>query len=424
MHRTLLLPLAAGCVLATPGAAQTPPPTARLLQLAQQRIAAAQLDSADVVLRAALESAAYQMDSVSVFVWRGILEHLRGSDSLAHLNFRQAVALNPAIRVAGLQDISPGLADIFDAEMRAVRIHHATDLEEQPAWRSGPAVVYPPELRRRGVGGRAVVRAVVDTLGHVDPRSIEVLETPDSALVEPLQEMMRAATFTPGRVGGRPVRSATSLALDLRPAPPARVLRPTQLVTAARAQLAARRPDSALTLLREALDPAAQASQGERVYALIVQGLAWTAAGRDSLATAAFDEGLAGYRDLTARGVDLAPFLRRLADSLRLGRRAAALAKPTAVGAVDDQPALVSHPPIRYAPEMQALRVGGTVIVEATLDTTGRVLPATVKIVQSPNSVFNAEARRVVLVAVYRPARAGGRAVRAVIRQPITFAPY
>jgi TonB family protein len=91
---------------------------------------------------------------------------------------------------------------------------------------------------------------------------------------------------------------------------------------------------------------------------------------------------------------------------------------------VDEQPTLVTHPPIRYALEMQALRVGGTLIVESTLDTTGHVIPSSVKIVQSPNPMFDAEARRVVLAATYRPARQGGKAVRTVIRQPITFAPY
>jgi TonB family protein len=94
------------------------------------------------------------------------------------------------------------------------------------------------------------------------------------------------------------------------------------------------------------------------------------------------------------------------------------------VGTVDERPALVTYPAIRYAPEMQALRIGGTVIVEATLDTTGRVLPATVKVVQTPNPVFDAEAKRVVVAAVYRPARIHGRATRVTIRQPITFAAY
>jgi TonB family protein len=96
----------------------------------------------------------------------------------------------------------------------------------------------------------------------------------------------------------------------------------------------------------------------------------------------------------------------------------------TVVGVADEAPALLSHPDIRYAPEMQALRIGGTVIVEATLDTTGHVLPATVKVVQTPNPVFDAEAKRVVVAAMYRPARVNRKAAKVTIRQPITFAAY
>jgi TonB family protein len=419
-------PRLAVALLLVPAGLAAQSPIAQLLQTAQRHVADRQLDSADAALDAALRSATYLMDSVSVYVWRGVVGHLRGSDSLARLSFRQALTLNGGTSVRGLDQISPGLAELFDAESRAMHVRDPSELDEKPAWHAGPGVVYPREVRRRRVAGLAVVTAIVDTLGRVEPRSVQVLETPDSGLIEPLKQMMLATTFNPGRVRGRPVRSSMSLALNL--APPS-LGSPTQLVRAAREQLASRHTDSALALLDEVLDPATHASEGERVYALLVQGLAWTARKRDSLANTAFDTALAGYRDLTARGVDLAPFLRRLADSVRLARRAVAraagpLGAPTAVGAVDQQPALVSHPPIRYAPEMQALRVGGTVTVEATLDTTGRVVPATVKVIQSPNPIFDAEARRVVIAAVYRPARTGGRAVRATIRQPITFAAY
>jgi len=160
-----------------------------------------------------------------------------------------------------------------------------------------------------------------------------------------------------------------------------------------------------------------------------VRGIAASRAGRDSAGRADLDEGLALYQGLSARGVDLAPLLRRLADSVRLSRRApkapgATMPAPTAVGAVDEQPAIASHPPIRYPPEMQALRVDGAVLVEAALDATGHVEPGSAKIVQSPNHAFDDEALRVVRGSVYRPARSKGRAVRAVIRQAITFVNY
>jgi TonB family protein len=233
--------------------------------------------------------------------------------------------------------------------------------------------------------------------------------------------MRLAATFTPGRVKGQVVRSTIDLSFTLTPPAPRS---PTTLVGAARDQLRAHHADSALALTEEALDSTNQATAGERVYALLVQGLALHQKGRDSLAAVSFDAGITGYRDLTARGTDLAPFLKRLADSIRISRRAVPLETPVVVGTVDEPPALLRRPPIRYAPEMQSLRIGGTVVVEAILDTTGRVLPATVKIVQTPNPVFDAESKRVVQAAVYRPARVHGRPARATIRQPITFAAY
>ena len=389
---------------------------------ARSLIAAGQLLQADAALDHGLESALYVMDSVNVFVWRGILEYLRGSDSLARLNFRRALALNQIVSVRGLDKISPGLADVFDAEARPFRVFSASQLDEPAAWRSGPSLVYPVELRRRRLGGHALMRAVVDTLGHIEGRTFSILESPDSAFNVPLQRMVFAAQFTPGRVKGHPVRSTIDLGFTLNPPAPEN---PTTLISAAREQLRRHRADSALALTAAALDSANNATPGERVYARLVEGSAWHEKGNDSLAARSFDAGLAGYRDLTARGVDLAPFLKRFADSLRLRRHAATpFATPSVVGQIDEPPLLISHPPIRYAPEMQALRIGGTVIVKAILDTTGRVLPATMKVVESPNPIFNAESRRVVLAALYRPARIHGRPARVTIRQTITFAAY
>jgi len=389
---------------------------------ARSLIAAGQLLQADAALDHGLESALYVMDSVNVFVWRGILEYLRGSDSLARLNFRRALALNQIVSVRGLDKISPGLADVFDAEARPFRVFSASQLDEPAAWRSGPSLVYPVELRRRRLGGHALMRAVVDTLGHIEGRTFSILESPDSAFNVPLQRMVFAAQFTPGRVKGHPVRSTIDLGFTLNPPAPEN---PTTLISAAREQLRRHRADSALALTAAALDSANNATPGERVYARLVEGSAWHEKGNDSLAARSFDAGLAGYRDLTARGVDLAPFLKRFADSLRLRRHAATpFATPSVVGQIDEPPLLISHPPIRYAPEMQALRIGGTVIVKAILDTTGRVLPATMKVVESPNPIFNAESKRVVLAALYRPARIHGRPARVTIRQPITFAAY
>ena len=259
----------------------------------------------------------------------------------------------------------------------------------------------------------------------MEPGSLEVLSTPDSGLIEPVKQMMFASQFSAGRLKGAAVRVMVQMAVDVRPPR----LSATELVSKAQSQLGANRPDSALTQLDLALDTAlTHPTDGERVYALLVRGVAASRTGRDSAGRADLAAGLALYQTLTARGVDLAPFLRRLADSVRLSRRGAqppaAMPAPTAVGDVDEQPAVVSHPAIRYPREMQALRVDGTVLVEATLDATGHVEPASLTVVQSPNHAFDEEALRVVRGSIYRAARSKGRAVRAVIRQAITFVNY
>src|SRR2546430_10281353 len=203
----------------------------------------------------------------------------------------------------------------------------------------------------------------VDTSGRVEPASVEVLSTPDSGLNDAVKQMMLASQFSAGRLKGAAVRVMVQMGVDVRPPR----LSAAELVGTARRQVGAGRPDSALALLDLALDSElTHPTDGERAYGPLVRGIAASRTGRDSTARADLGDGLALYQSLIARGVDLAPFLRRLADSVRLSRRGAqaagpAMPAPSTVEPVDEQPVLVSHPAIRYPPEMQALRVGGTV---------------------------------------------------------------
>lgn len=301
----------------------------------------------------------------------------------------------------------------------------SNSVDEVPHRLSGPPVGYPAGLLRAPVHPAGLVRvaAIVDTSGRVEPQSVEGLSTPDSLLFEPVRQMLLASQFSPGRLKGVTVRVMIQMAVDVRPPR----FSATQLVGAARAQLASGHPDSVQTLLTLALDSAlSHPTEGERAYGLLARGIAESRAGHESASRADLGDGVTLVQSLTARGMDLAPFLRRLADSVRFARRATGgdMPAPTTLGAVDEPPALVSHPPIRYPPEMLALRIAATVVVEAALDATGHVEPGSAKIVQSPNHAFDQEALRVVRGSAYRPAKSGGRAVRAVIRQAISFANY
>ncbi len=409
------------------GAQATPP---RLIRDARALVATRSLDSADVLLTAALDTAAHATseERENALVLRGIVAFARGDDTLTRLAFRAALALDTGLAVKGLADISPRLAQVFGEEKEAATrlglVYVAGHVDESPRRTAGPPVAYTTELLRRHATGIVEVSVIIDTLGRAEPASVRIEHLPDSGLADPVTEMVLASRFSPGRHHGRVVRVMTFMEIPVRPPH----LVATELVTTARTQLAARRTDSAFTLLGIALDTAiTRATDGERAYALLVRGIAWSQVARDSQATVDFSAALASYHQLLDRGIDLAPFLRRLADSVGQSRRGGVIARmaaPMALAPVDEQPAVVSHPAIRYPPEMRALGASGTVIVEATLEATGRVEPASIRIVQSANPGFNDEVRRIVRAALYRPAKARGSPVRVVIRQALTFAGY
>jgi TonB family protein len=311
--RTLVLVASAA---AAPAAAQSR--SAQLLAAARTHIATRQWDSADVELSGALESAPYIMDSSWAYVWRGVLEYERGHDHLARLSFRRALALYPDPGVRDLDTLAAGLAMLFDAEFRATRTFQAWDLDQPARWVRVPPLAYPRETHARRVSGSAIVRMLVDTLGHVEQQNIEILEIPDSAFNAPLRQMMSNAAFTPARIAGKPVRSLVAFRVNLTPPPPRD---PVRLIDLARSQVRVGQPDSALTLLEDALDPVNAATPAVRVYAELVRGRAWQAKHDAARAAGAFASGLGHYHQLRAQGVDFAPFLRSLADSVRLSAR-------------------------------------------------------------------------------------------------------
>lgn len=404
---------------------------AQLVDSARRAAAANRLESAAALLRLALDTGTHATrgERENAYVWQGIVQFLARDSSATRAAFRQALALDSTLEVNGLDRVSPALGQLFLEERRSAArqsvVHLSGHVDEPPRRLSGPTVEYPSSLLGRHVQGVVEVGAIIDTAGRAEPASVEVLSTPDSGLIAPVKQWMLASQFSPGRLKGAAVRVMVQLAVGVHPPR----LAASDLVTRARGHLAAGRSDSALTLLDLALDTAlTHPTHGERAYALLVRGLAGRAS-RDGAARADLRDGLALYQDLRAREIDLAPFLRRLADSIRASaskpkRPGADMPAPTAVGVVDEQPVLASHPPIHYPRELAALKVDGTVVVEAALDATGHVEPASLRLVQSPNHGFDAEALRVVRGSVYRPARSSGQPVRAVIRQAISFVSY
>jgi TonB family protein len=93
----------------------------------------------------------------------------------------------------------------------------AQAVTERPRMLRPVPLVYPDSLRRRGIGGDAVVEFVVDMLGRVE-REIRVVEASRPELGEPARATIRPARFRPGHVQGRKVRVLMTLRFHFAPA--------------------------------------------------------------------------------------------------------------------------------------------------------------------------------------------------------------
>ena len=88
---------------------------------------------------------------------------------------------------------------------------------------------------------------------------------------------------------------------------------------------------------------------------------------------------------------------------------------------VEERPALLSAPPPVYPAPLKQAGIQGRVILPAVIDTTGRVEPASVRIVNSSHPAFDQPTKDWVLKALFRPARLHGRCVRVSINLLVDY---
>lgn len=91
------------------------------------------------------------------------------------------------------------------------------------------------------------------------------------------------------------------------------------------------------------------------------------------------------------------------------------------VDVVQEKPERLAGPQPVYPPLLQQAGIEGTVMVQAIIDTMGRVEPNSIRIAQTANPGFNESAKQTVLKSLFRPARVYGKAVRVLIQIPITY---
>ena len=90
---------------------------------------------------------------------------------------------------------------------------------------------------------------------------------------------------------------------------------------------------------------------------------------------------------------------------------------------VDDPPTVISTGPLRYPPVLERAGIGGRVVMQFVVDTTGHAEAAGFKILSSTNTAFNEPAREVIMKSVFRPGRVRGQPVRVQVQQVISFKP-
>jgi len=93
---------------------------------------------------------------------------------------------------------------LYAAELEDARFSPA-ELVTQPQF------LYPRVQLEAGIAGRVTLQFIVDTLGQVEPTSIEVLSSTHQAFAGAAREGILAARFAPARYGGHTVRQLSRM---------------------------------------------------------------------------------------------------------------------------------------------------------------------------------------------------------------------
>jgi protein TonB len=107
--------------------------------------------------------------------------------------------------------------------------------------------------------------------------------------------------------------------------------------------------------------------------------------------------------------------------ALRREGLAAVPGTPAIETMLDDPPEVLSTPAVRYPALLRDAGIEGSVVLEFVVDTTGRVEPATIRIISSTQTLFEAPAREAIMQSRYRAGRWRGSPVRALALERVAF---
>ena len=107
---------------------------------------------------------------------------------------------------------TPSQLDIFSEVTGPVDFSQVFEAADEPPERiSCPPLVYPRMMQQANIKGNVILQFIVDTTGHVERGSSEVINSTHRAFEGAARDMILRCRFRPGRVRGRAVRALMRL---------------------------------------------------------------------------------------------------------------------------------------------------------------------------------------------------------------------
>ncbi|MFQ5702451.1 MAG: TonB family protein [Gemmatimonadales bacterium] len=103
---------------------------------------------------------------------------------------------------------------VEDGPIDLAQVFNEAVVDEPPVRISSPPLEYPRTMQRAGIEGMVLLQGVVDTTGHIEPKSMVVVRADQKAFEAPAKQLLRRSLFRPGRVRGRPVRVLIQLPIQ------------------------------------------------------------------------------------------------------------------------------------------------------------------------------------------------------------------
>ena len=126
---------------------------------------------------------------------------------------------------APVKELIPPSAAV--APVAAVRVpdppHAFSEIEVDSAAARDPSSegpIYPPKLLEARIEGLTVVQFIVDSLGHVDPSSIKILESSHAAFTAAVRDVLPRMKYQPAKIGKHPVAQLVEQRFGFRIAVP------------------------------------------------------------------------------------------------------------------------------------------------------------------------------------------------------------